>query len=681
MYLSQTNGPGYCRLVGSLGRAMRPFPTNQWVPDYGGDYAFDGDYPFSQNPVLISDPIPISDILGLPNYQNQGTAEPDLFKFMKPSRGSWSRDVDWNRYGTFLDVVNQINNIPKNLESPRENEVSHLHYSGTVQDADVPLFDFHTETIQGIWYAFVPRFDVLDGTAYREFRATDINSDGFYTYEYRGQTLDSPGSNAVPTTDYWTHVHNVCETISNHGGWIAGVHGIGNWESQTDYPNPGWLFVTRNVINKSHKASNWWHFDIQYEWEIRRQEGTNWWKTTFDVHLDFYCWFQPSYGLHSPFDWNSIDSNCFQVTDHSTCSVKESNLLFFDVSYSRYPIDEVSPPVVIDTSVPPFSGTYNIRPFSHPLQSLVGERSRFYYFRIHEFSNRDPNNYHRMIAKRLSLFERDFRAASFYSSSDALHKSIDVLKANHIENVSQLSGIAGLLPDVKSLSRVAAKAAKRDPSAILDAVDILANAILAFRFAQKPTAEDAYELAKTDVRKEITRLLQVRSETMYGQFHYSFSDEEMESIIQLPGRMDFVTRSKIRVHTDLTSLLSTYLTANSMGLMPTLSRLWATVPFSFVVDWFTGMGNRLQKVDDQLLWMGMGVDWCLHSFKWVYYPPQSILDHYGLVSSEDEPFNLTGYSREFSRLMPRLSDARFDYLAPSHGPNPVTVGALVWQFL
>jgi hypothetical protein len=681
LYLSQTNGPGYCRLVGSLGRSTRPFPTNPWVPSYGGDFGFDGDYPFGQNPVLVSDPIAIPDILGISPLSGQHTAESDLFRFEKPSNGGvWSSDVDWNRYGSFLDVVNKISQLHENLESPRENEVSHRHFAGTVSDIDLPLFDYHTGTQQGIWYSFVPKFDVLDGSPYREFRSDGFNSDGFLTFSFRSQEFDPPGVNQVPSTDYWIHVHNVVEQISLNG-YLADIVGYGSWPSDTSQPDNSWLRVTRNVTNLSTKGNNWWHFDLEYEYSIRYSLGSDFWFTNFAVHKDFICRFVPVYGSNNPFDWNSISDSVFTIDDSSTCEVIESTVRFDGHTYSRYPVDEVSPNVSIDVSVPPAAPTYKIRPFAYPVQSLVGERSRFFNFRSFGVGIRDPLLYVARISKQLDLGIRDFRVASFYSSSDALHKATDVLQSNNIENLTQLSGILGLLPDFPNISRVIAKAAQRDPAAILETVDILADAWLAFRFSQAPTAKDVNELTHTAVKEELESIIHRTEQTIYGEFHFNFNQADVESVLKLPGRLSIVTRSKIRIHTDMTTLLTSYLTANSIGMMPTLSRLWAIVPFSFVVDWFAGIGNRLKSIDDQLLWMALGTNWCLHSFKLSYFPTDEELSTFGLKTSSDDPLRLVFYSREFSRLMPRLADSRFDYQSPSHGPNPITVGALVWQFL
>lgn len=678
MYLSQTNGPAYCRLVGSVGRNARAFPTNAWVPWYGGDYGFEGDFPFGRNPVFISEPMRVCDVLGISEQTSQLTAEPDLFKFEKPFKEPWSSDADWLRYGSRLGAINKIVNLSVNQETPRENEVIHRHYDGTVFDVDVPFFDYHTVSYQGYWYSYVPLFDVLDSVPYRDLRATDINSDGFYTFEFRS-TTDIPGTNAPPTTEYWTHVHKVCDQIAVKG-YLAGLYGYGDWPYRDSQPNGTFLFVTSNLLNSSVKKSNWWHIDIEYDWEIRYALGADWWYTKFRVHQDLYAWFQPVYGTNNPFDWHTIHPDVFQVSDHSSCQVLESNIFFDGHSYSRFPVDEVSPPVVIDCAIPTFQKTYNTRLFAQPLQSSVGERSRFWMFNIHQNVTRDPHTYHLRVTKRLDDIIDDVRTASFFSSSDALHKAIDVISANNIENLAQLGGILELLPDFPKIGRTLAMAANRDPRAILEIVDILTDAILKVRFGIAPNVKDAGEILRTDIASDLREVLQKTDYTTYGDFKYSFSFADMKHV-GLPGSLSLVARSKVRIHTNLTSLLASYLTANSMGMMPTLSRLWANVPFSFVVDWFTGMSDRLQSIDDQLLWMALNTSWCTHSFKLSYIPDPSEYLPYGLGTSSDDPLRLTYYRREFSRLMPHLTDCRFDFQQPDRGPDPVTVGALVWQKL
>jgi len=683
MYLSQTNGPGYARLVGSLGFSIYPFNYSPWEQDYNSDYILAGDFPFGYAPVLISDPMPIVEFLGIPKIYGQESAEPDLLRFERPQKGNWSSDTDFRRYGSFLDVVNQIQNLRGNLETPRENEVSHRHYSGTVRDTDIPLYDYHTDSHRGLWGVLQNVFDVLDpnGVMYREFQATGFNTDGYLEFIARGPSMDAQGSNMHPTLDYWEHTRRIAEYFSNNS-FLATLVDYGAWPNVDDWPDGSHLLVVKDYQDASERGPNWWHFDTTYVFEKKYQDTgkTNLWVTSYDVHIDFWARFIPTHNSRNPFDWNTIPDEVFQITDNSVVAVRSSELDYFGFHYSRWPVDEVSPPRnLVVPQVGVFS-PFHPKLFSNLSQSSVGERSRLRRMLSFDTPQRNPIAYADRIKKNIDPFTSSIRASSFYSSADALHGAIDVLQSNNIENATQLSGLLKLLPNLPAAGKIFAKAAKRDPSAILDAVDFLADAVLAFRFGQKPTIDDAMELAKTDVKREIEDLLRVDTQTIYGSYHYSFTGDDM-ALLKLRGSMELVTRSKIRVHTDITSLLAGYLTANSMGTMPTLSRLWAITPFSFVVDWFTGMDDRLQAVDDQLLWMAMGTNWCLHSFKLSYYPPVEDLDLYGLVSDPADPFRLTMYKREFSRLMPHLTESKFDYLAPQHGPDPVTVGALVWQFL
>jgi hypothetical protein len=270
------------------------------------------------------------------------------------------------------------------------------------------------------------------------------------------------------------------------------------------------------------------------------------------------------------------------------------------------------------------------------------------------------------------------RPSSFYSASSALQAHIEVIKANHLENLSQLSGILKLLPDLAPLSRVAAKAVKRDLSAVVDMIDILTDAVLAFRFAQAPTAKDAAEILRTDIEEEISNLLASSTVTSYGEFTWEFPDE-FNFTSDFDGSLVLETRSKVRIRLDMSTLLVNYLTANSVGLLPTLSRIWETLPFTFVVDWFTNMDDRLNAVDNQLLWMAIRTDWCLHSYTVTYYPSPEELLAYGLKSSLEDPFGVRMYIREFTRCTPLLRESKFDFLSPTNGPDPVTVGSLVWQ--
>jgi hypothetical protein len=270
----------------------------------------------------------------------------------------------------------------------------------------------------------------------------------------------------------------------------------------------------------------------------------------------------------------------------------------------------------------------------------------------------------------------DIIPSSFLSSADALNKHLEALTANHVQTLSQLDGILGLLPDLASLPSLVKKIADGNVSAIKDLIDYISDAILRYRFAQKPNARNVEEILGTDIQGFLDRLGRSTSSTIYGSFNWEFPDEQnfMED-----GKLVLETRSKVRVTADASTLVESCLMANAVGLLPTLSRVWESLPFTFVVDWFIAMNKRLKLLDTQLAYMAFRTDWCLHSYKVVYYPSSEALSAYHLESYDPkEPFGISAYYRHKSVFMPRLRNSRYDFVKAS-GVNVITAGALAWQ--
>jgi hypothetical protein len=65
-----------------------------------------------------------------------------------------------------------------------------------------------------------------------------------------------------------------------------------------------------------------------------------------------------------------------------------------------------------------------------------------------------------------------------------------------------------------------------------------------------------------------------------------------------------------------------------------------------------------------------------------YVPADSELDEFNLSNwGSSEPFSVSVYQREFSRWMPKLSESKYDLLSPTHSPDPLVIGSLLWQVL
>jgi hypothetical protein len=270
----------------------------------------------------------------------------------------------------------------------------------------------------------------------------------------------------------------------------------------------------------------------------------------------------------------------------------------------------------------------------------------------------------------------DIRPSSFLSSADALNKHLLALGTNHIQTLQKLGQILELLPELTKLPFMLEKLSGGDLSVLKDLIDYVTGEILRYRFAQAPLKRAIDEIVGSNVPAFLKSLGKSDTYIIYGNFEYEIPHAQNP---YGDGVLKLVTRSKISISQDLSTMVESILMANSVGLLPTFSRIWEIIPFSFVIDWFTGMNKRLKLVDTQLAYMAFRTNWCLHSYRLSYYPSSEALSDFGLENVDDaKPFSLSVYRREKSAYMPRLRDSRFDFLATS-GPNPLTAGALAWQ--
>lgn len=68
------------------------------------------------------------------------------------------------------------------------------------------------------------------------------------------------------------------------------------------------------------------------------------------------------------------------------------------------------------------------------------------------------------------------------------------------------------------------------------------------------------------------------------------------------GTIKYTTEQhiKLAIDDDDVELIHLVNQIDSMGFLPTLENIWDLVPYSFVLDWFIGVGNLLERVDSRL---------------------------------------------------------------------------------
>lgn len=139
--------------------------------------------------------------------------------------------------------------------------------------------------------------------------------------------------------------------------------------------------------------------------------------------------------------------------------------------------------------------------------------------------------------------------------------------------------------------------------------------------------------------------------------------------------VQLLTRCYYKVYYDSHSseFLENIADLQSLGIFPSPKTVWELIPFSFAVDWFTDMSNRINQLDAQLGWSTHTVFGTVMTTKSVYGP--LTLDQLGLVGYVGT-FTFHAYRRWTPKdvVLPQyFSDA------PRSFNNHVDLAALVLQ--
>lgn len=649
MYINSSDGRSYCRLAAYL-RSSPTVGLGTFNPDYAMVYAGDNMFVFDgpeEAPGIISGWLPTADCLGIPrsdfevSYQN-------VFRVQKPQQIEYDWRADERNY--YATGSTFFSGFPDRTFAS-ENGVSHTRYNGDISDLNSGYTSYYNSE-RLFTYSTMPTLGYSGLPVSRWYGAKRIGTNlaGFGTFEL---VQGSPYSAAPPTFGLRNQLDSFTAAMQLNGSVSFWLHDLyfGIWDNFVDNSSIG-EGLNEQILDIE--------YDFHLSWNHIHELGEPGSYASFHVHKLVYFSFRSSYGTAEPNVANFPPLTVLRIDDESTVSVISSNIRYGgDASVDTIPRVSVASMSIAGSLVQPDSSS---------IPNFVTYR-----FSDKDYLNRRTDLYQKTVFNNF----RDIRPSSFLSSSDALTKHLEALSSNNVENLQQLSDVLGLLPDVSGIAELVHKVARGDITAIKKLFDLISDAILRYKFAQKPTANDLQEIVGTDIDAFLKRLARTHRATITGQFDWRFPESQ-----NFMGDGDLVleTKSKIRISSDISTLVQSCLLANSVGLLPSLARVWETLPLSFVVDWFTNMSSRLKLVDNQLLYMAFRTDWCLHSYKVIYYPSAEELARYNLYSpSSRKPFSISVYLREKSVYMPRLRESSYDFLAVTHGPSLVTAGALAFQ--
>lgn len=284
------------------------------------------------------------------------------------------------------------------------------------------------------------------------------------------------------------------------------------------------------------------------------------------------------------------------------------------------------------------------------------------------------------FSRGVSVNFRSIRLSSFQSDSDALDNLVGQIDGNLVETIGEASEFLEILPDLRSaISSVTKLRRGQVLSSVKDMLDFLTGLRLQTQFSWSPELQLVQETLPqlVSLMRRLSNLEDRGYVLGYGKFEYEFPEGEF-------GRPSshLTTRTRVIANLDPQSVLARVLGVRAASLLPSPSSLWDLVPFSFVVDWFIGVGDRLHQLESIGFLQIMNV----RCYTRTYLITSDLTDA-ELATGMLERSNLIGavaphmriFVRDVSSLPPRIANGKYDFALPSHPPSWMTSGSLAWQ--
>jgi len=274
----------------------------------------------------------------------------------------------------------------------------------------------------------------------------------------------------------------------------------------------------------------------------------------------------------------------------------------------------------------------------------------------------------------------------FFSSEDAMDNLWGESKVNVFETLSEIKTAFGLVNAFGLLSAIRRLSSGRSNGLplIIRLLDMLTDAQLVYSFGLRPTYEDAIASSRTFAK------LLAGLAARYGKeltFHGKFD-------IGVPadwdgGRWPFTGtlirhRSKIVASIAPDSFLTAVLPLKEIGILPTVSALWETVPFSFVLDWFLGLGNSVEHIENMAIMLAVDIKYGTHSIS--MKTPWSGTDYrdFGIVADAetlDKGLGYETYLRAVMDTLPIPSPTNLPYFFDGNLPDFRVPSSLAYKLL
>lgn len=240
----------------------------------------------------------------------------------------------------------------------------------------------------------------------------------------------------------------------------------------------------------------------------------------------------------------------------------------------------------------------------------------------------------------------------------AVDDSVVQLMMNNLANIQQMNLLAPLIDSFKLAIQIYRDLKAKDyVSATYDFISFVSNAFLLYKFGICTTLSDARTFVK-GISKVIEAIVDAdyfKPVHVRGTFKLAIPDGELYRYTGLSA----VSHCHGVLRWTQNSFMAALMPTKAIGLYPSLVNLWDLARWSFIIDWYTNIDDRLAIVDSQFQSAIMMDVTGVTSSVEIRVP----LDKF-LSNAEDDRM-VAGYPRPYVSLYQRVKEA----YAPSFYPT------------
>jgi hypothetical protein len=263
---------------------------------------------------------------------------------------------------------------------------------------------------------------------------------------------------------------------------------------------------------------------------------------------------------------------------------------------------------------------------------------------------------------------RDFAAFAANNCLKEFHNSFNAIEfAKELpELVSFIKNSPSILDDLRHIDF-------RSVTGISDTLDIFASNYLAYVYGLRSLDEDTNVsiAAILSFFTKVKAALDLDARPLYGKYEYNLpiKFDLLNTDVHLDCRAKMVLRSSPGL------ALSLIMATDGSGALPTFKRVWDLRRGSFIIDWFTALGQRLEFWDHTIARTMLDVDYYVFSYKLTTPIPSSFCRTFGLVPDGTSLRHFERYRSTFHPVWTGRS--KFDPIPPA-GPDFLSGASLLW---